>query len=93
MKALKSLLNRKKIAFPIALDDKTIFYVFQKVIREDFGNIGSSKFTPDYFSRKVLFVKSNSSAWGSELWMNRKKIIDRINKEIGENILDEIKLK
>ena len=98
MRSLKNLLSiiksperlaRKKIA----LDDKTIFYVFNKIITEEFGLIGKQKFTPDYFSNKTLFVKAENSAWSAELWTNRGKIINKINQEIGEEAVERIKMK
>ena len=93
MKALKSLLINKKIVLPSDLDDKTVFYIFKKVIKEDFGVVGGGKFVPDYFAKKTLFIKVESSAWASELWMNKKRIIEKINKELGENVLEDIKIK
>lgn len=94
MKALKSLLSKKSFGSSLTtLDDKTVFFVFKKVIKEDFGSVGETKFIPDYFSRKTLFVRSESAAWSSELWMNKKRIIEKINKELGENVLGDIKIK
>jgi len=93
VKALKSLLDKKKFSSPTVLDDKTVFYVFKKVIREDFGNIGIEKFVPDYFAKGILFIKPESSAWAAELWMNKKRIIEKINKELGDNALEDIKTK
>ncbi|NTU67092.1 MAG: DUF721 domain-containing protein [Candidatus Moranbacteria bacterium] len=93
MKALRSLLNNKKFSSPTVLDDKTVFYVFKKVIKEDFGNIGIEKFVPDYFAKGILFIKPESSAWAAELWMNKKRIIRKINEEIGEDALSDIKAK
>lgn len=97
MRSLRSLLNiklperlaRKKLV----LDDKTVFYVFNKIIAEEFGLIGKQKFTPDYFSNKTLFIKAENSTWSSELWTNREKIINKINQEIGENAVERIKMK
>ncbi|HAI73975.1 MAG TPA: hypothetical protein DCS28_03690 [Candidatus Moranbacteria bacterium] len=97
MRSLKSLL---KIKLPdrlarkkLILDDKTVFYVFNKIIAEEFGLIGKQKFTPDYFSNKTLFVKAENSAWSSEIWINRGKIIAKINQEIGEEAVERIKMK
>jgi len=93
MKALKNLLTGKKINQKVSLDDKTIFYLFKKVIKDEFGNIGSDKFLPDYFSNKTIFVRSDSAAWKAELWLQRGKIIKKINAELGYNALEEIKFK
>ena len=97
MKSLKNLLSKKfsekKKIVPVALDDKTAFFVFRKVIQEEFGNIGAANFEPDYFDGKKIFVKCQSSAWASELWMNKDKITRLINKKLGENIIEDIKTK
>ncbi len=97
MKSLRSLLTYKSperlARKKLVLDDKTVFYVFNKVIAEEFGLIGKQKFTPDYFSGKTLFVKAENSAWSAELWTNRGKIIAKINQEIGEEAVERIKMK
>lgn len=97
MKSLKNLLTKK---FPgkgkikkAALDDQTVFYVFKKVIQSEFGNLGMENFQPNYFSGKTIFIRCQSSAWASELWLNKSKIIRLINKELGENSIEEIKTK
>jgi len=97
MKSLQNLLKKK---FPggnsqqkMVLDDKTVFFVFKKVVREEFGNLGIENFQPDYFSGHTIFIKCQSSNWASELWLNKNKIIRKINKELGEDIITDIKSK
>lgn len=77
----------------MALDDKTVFFVFKKVVREEFGNLGIENFMPDYFSGHTIFIKCQSSNWASELWLNKNKIVRKINKELGEDIITDIKSK
>lgn len=97
MKSLKNLLSKKlpeRMANKKAvLDDKTVFFVFKKVIQEEFGNLGIESFQADYFSGKTIFIKCKSSNWASELWLNKNKIIRKINKELGESIITDIKSK
>jgi len=93
MKSLGSLLSKRKNTTKISLSDKDIFYIFNRVIKEEFGNVGASKLRPDYFKNKTIFVKLTSSAWASELFSNRNTIIKKINKELGEGAIKEIKLK
>jgi hypothetical protein len=93
MKALKNLLEKRKRVLKISLDDNDIFYVFRRVIKEEYGNVGAEKFTADFFKNKTLFVKSDSSAWASELWMNKEKIIKKINDELGTEAVARIKTK
>lgn len=93
MKSLRDLINKKKTTGPLNLDDQTVFYVFRKVVKEEFGNVGVEKFASDYFGKGVLVVKSESSVWASELWLNRDKIIRLINKELGSDAVKKIRTK
>jgi hypothetical protein len=93
MKSLKNLLYKRKNRKTLALTDKDIFYIFTKIIKVEFGNIGVNKLQPDFFKNKTIFVKSYSSAWGSELFSNRNTIIKKLNRELGEGVIREIKLK
>ena len=77
----------------ITLTEKDIFYVFKKIIQEEFGNIGAAKLKPDYFGKNILFIKSESSAWASELWLNKNLIMRKLKKELGGEAVKEIKLK
>ncbi|MDQ1283836.1 MAG: hypothetical protein QG620_184 [Patescibacteria group bacterium] len=93
MKSLKDLLNKKKASGPLNLDDQTVFYVFRKIIKEEFGNVGAGNLKADFFKNKTLFIKSESSVWLSELWMNREKVMRKMNKELGEDAVKNIKTK
>jgi hypothetical protein len=93
MKLLKNLLYKRENKKSIALTDKDIFYIFNRIIKEEFGNIGASKLKADYFKNKTIFVKSSSSAWANELFLSRNMIIRKINKELGEGVIREIKMK
>lgn len=92
MKSLKDLLKKQVVRRNLVVDDKDIFYVFQKVIKEEFGNVGAAKFTARHFGNKTIFVQTESSNWASELWLNKKKIVEKMNKELGENIISGIKV-
>ena len=76
-----------------ALDDQTVFFVFKKVIKEEFGNVGAANFQPDYFDGHKIFIKCQSSNWASELWLNRGKIIRQLNQELGGEAIRDIKIK
>jgi hypothetical protein len=93
MKILKKYLTKKNIFQKRTLDDQTIFYVFKKVIKDEFGNVGAEKFIPDYYKNKTLFIKSDSSTWASELWTNKVRIVRKLNAELGEGSIDGIKVK
>jgi hypothetical protein len=93
MKALGDLLLKRKRDVKITFSDKDVFYVFDKVIKAEFGLIGITKFKADYFKDKKVFVKSQSSVWSSELMLNRAKIIRKMNDELGEGAIADMKIK
>ena len=77
----------------MSFTDKDFFYVFSRVIKEEYGNMGEAQFKADFFKNKTIFIKSASSVWASELWTNKRKIIRKINQELGEEAVEEIKMK
>ncbi len=93
MKSLKTFLDKKNIQKKSVLDDKTVFFLFKKIIKEEFGSVGLEKLVPDYFANGILHVKSTSSNWSSELWTEKTKIIKKINQEIGSKEIKDIKTK
>ena len=93
MRDLKSLLNRRKDLKKIAFDTKDVFYIFNRIIKREFGEIGAAKFQADYFGKRVLVVRCESSAWASELWNNKGKIIRKMNEELGEGAVEKIRTK
>lgn len=93
MKSLRNLLKKHKQIKMHSLDDKDVFYVFQRVMKEEYGNYGSEKLKADFFKNKTVFVKSESPAFASELWTHRQKIIRKMNEELGEGAVREIKVK
>lgn len=93
MRSLKSILDRKKIGGQSELDEKTVFFVFGKVIEGCFGSIGKSRIIAEHFSKGVIFARGESPIWGNELWLNRKTIMRKMNAELGEGSIKEIRLK
>ncbi len=93
MKLLKDYLEKKNIRQVQNLDDKTVFYVFKKIIKEEFGNVGVEKLIPDFYKNRTIFVKSDSSAWASELWLNKNRVVRQMNKELGEGSIEKIHVK
>ena len=93
MRKLADLLTRKNSSNKAILDDKTIYYFFNKVIEREYGNKGLAKLKPDFLKNGKLFVRAESSVWSGELWTNREDIVKKINAEIGSKEVREIKLK
>lgn len=93
MKSLSSLLDKRKKKPKLSLTDKDIFYIFNRIVKEEFGNVGANNLQADYFKSGTIFVRAKSGVWGNELFMQRESMVRKINKELGEKMISEIKMK
>lgn len=75
-----------------ALDDKTVFSVFQSVIESEYGIRGRSHIEPKFYKEKKLFVGFKSSLWASEVWLNREGLKEKTNTLLGFQGIQEIKV-
>lgn len=75
------------------MDDKTVFYVFGKIIKNEYGKKGEENLKPDFFKNGKLFIKTNNSSWANELWINREEIKEKLNSELKADDVKEIKIK
>lgn len=51
------------------------------------GKIAAEKVVPDSFSKGVVWVHSESSAWSQELTLQKEVLLERLNKLAGEDEL------
>jgi len=93
MRRIKYILNDKKISQTGDLDEKSLFYVFQKIFKKEYGDRGAKNVKPKILKNKTLFLEAKNSNWANEVWMNKEELTERINKEIGSRAIDEIKIK
>ncbi|EKE15622.1 MAG: hypothetical protein ACD_11C00116G0009 [uncultured bacterium] len=92
MKKIGSLLQKKEFSNNVPLDEKSIFYVFGKVIKQEYGNFGVENFKAQYLKNGKLFIKAENSVWASELWLNREVIVEKMNRELGSSEIKELSL-
>lgn len=74
------------------IDEKTIFFLAEKVLLSQYGMRGRENISPKFWKEGKLFLFSQNSLWAGEVWTNRESIRAKINKEIGEEIVSEIKV-
>ena len=92
MKKIGLIISDRKPKVIQKWDAKSIFFVLQKVLKEEFGNQGVARFASDHWTGSTLCIKSDSSVWSNELWINRSRIIRKINQELGVDEVKEIKI-
>ncbi len=93
MKSLNIFLKNKQIVKNKKIDQETVFYIFKKIIKKKYGEVGFLNIKPDYYKGGKIFLIINSSNWSNEVWLNKKMIIKEINDLIGENEIKDIKVK
>ncbi|MFA9262337.1 MAG: DciA family protein [Undibacterium sp.] len=93
MRALRDFIGKRGGDFHSApLDDKTVFFLFRKIIREEYGARGSNELTPTEYSDGILSIKASNPLYSNELWMHRETLIDRMNQEFGDRAVKEMRL-
>lgn len=73
------------------IDDKTLFFLAEKVISSLYGTRGRENVIPRYFHEGKLHFSCHSPLWANELWMTRDTLRERLNREIGHDLVKEIK--
>jgi len=89
MKKISNLLDKRRFSKKINIDQQSVFYIFNLVIKEEYGHQGAENITPVFFKDKKIFIKAAGSTWASEIWLRRRYIVKKINEQLGgEEIAD-----
>jgi hypothetical protein len=89
MKKIGNLLDKRRFAKKINIDQQSVFYVFNLVIKEEYGKQGAENIKPVFFKDKKIFIKNASPNWESEILAQRKNIVKKINDQLGgDEIID-----
>lgn len=73
------------------IDEKTILFLAEKIIAAQYGIRGRENIIPKSFKEKKLYFLCRSSLWMNELWMNRDIIVGKMNHELGDGFVSDIK--
>ena len=91
--------NNKALPLKQAIEDMLELYKLRSKFNETYivayweqimGLPISSRTTEVYIKEKKLFVQLDSAPLRNELLMAKSKIVTLINREVGENIVDEV---
>lgn len=94
MKSFKEHILKREHTPPQSkgVDEKLIFSLFQKFVREEYGARGVKELEPAAYDGGILSVKSNNPLYSSELWMRREIVMGRINTTLEQEAVTELKL-
>ncbi len=93
MKSLGKFLKYKKTIKRKNIDQETVFYLLNKIIKIKYGEVGLLNIKPDFFKDKKIFLRIKNSNWANEVWLNKEMLVMEVNKMIGDNEIKEIKIK
>lgn len=98
MKSLSSLLIQhdnnasEKEESKKVIDEKTVFFLFNKIIEEQYGKRGRIVIFPAKYQEKILLVRVASPLWAQELITERGGICNSLNKSLGEEVLVDLRI-
>lgn len=92
MQSLKAFFGGKKENIPRDIDEKTLFFLFQKIVQAEYGERGGSSIQPVFFREGVLGVRTKSPLWANELWLMKSSLCEKLNQEIGTETIRDLKL-
>lgn len=84
-KAIKKAISES--GFEKAIQQENAVFVWGDVV----GDVVSKVTDAISVDKGVLVVKTKSATWRQELYMQKKDIIDKINKKIGSTAIKEIR--
>jgi hypothetical protein len=91
MQKLGSFLDKKTLSKRLIVDEKSVFYVFEFIIKAEYGRQGFEKIKPILFRDRKLFVRISGGLWEGEISLRKKEILNLLNKELGgDEIVDLI---
>ena len=89
METLKSVIKKavRNAGVENALKQESAVFMWEEVV----GQAVSRVTRAEKVDKGVLTVKTESPTWRQELHMQKKEIIDKINKKIGSKSIKEIR--
>lgn len=74
------------------MDEKTIQFLFEKVVGEYFGSKGKSNVLPVHFREGVLMLAVYKSLWQAEVTLSKEDLREALNKKIGSDLVKDIRI-
>ena len=84
-KVLKKAINES--GFKKAIDQEDAVSVWEEVVGRNISKVTKATGV----DKGTLFIKTESATWKQELHMQKKEIINKINKKIGSIAIKEIR--
>ncbi|HEX8974785.1 MAG TPA: DciA family protein [Patescibacteria group bacterium] len=90
MKNIGQLLGKKKMITRKTLDEKSVFYVFQLLIKDEYGKQGAQHIKPVYLNKNIIFLEVVGSTWTGEISLNKSYILAKLNEQLGADSIRDL---
>lgn len=90
MKDFRKLLEKKTLTKATGLDERSLFFIFERIIKEEYGKQGMLNIKPQYYRENKIYIKTNNENWANELSLGKSNLINRTNQEIGSGEIKDI---
>lgn len=74
------------------MDEKTIQFLFEKVVQEQYGVKGRSNVIALSFRKGILTLGIYKSLWQAEVTLTKDDLRESLNKKIGSEMIKSIKI-
>ena len=74
------------------IDEKTVLFVAESIILSQYGVRGRENIIPKSFRERKISFLCRSSLWMNELWMNRDIFLEKMNNELGDGCVADMKI-
>ncbi|MDI6778034.1 MAG: hypothetical protein QMD77_02480 [Patescibacteria group bacterium] len=93
MKSLKNLLDKKNISRSGGVDEKSVESVFFGALQKELPNIGRADIQSFKFKDKKIFSRTAHPAIASDIWRRRERLKNEINHKLGDETVEDIRVK
>ena len=79
-------------AKPKPIDEKTIFFFAEKILRDEYGKRGMEMLRLARFRDGKLSLRAKSSLWADEARNFRSELLRRLARDLGDGVVKEVKV-
>ena len=93
MKSLKDILAKKRPGATRRIDEKSAESVFFEVFKKEFPSFERTDIRSFKLKDKKIFLRTVHPAIAGEIWRKRERMKQEINKLLGRETVEEVKVR
>lgn len=92
MKSIAAYIRDKKTIQVTSVDEKTIFFLMEKIVEREYGRKGIQEIVPKKYSGGKLIVRAQNAIWANEVCLQKAALINALNALLGSDELKKIQV-